>query len=229
MENLPQVASTNRRAWNRRTVNPGDKFGWLEVIEELDPYISKSGNKFRQLRLRCKCGKETIQKLGALLEARVVSCGCYGKIKRIKHGFSSTKIYKIRTGMCQRCHNPNDPSYYKYGAKGIKVCAEWRADPEAFVTWALENGYKEGLTIDRKDSSGNYEPDNCRFVGYKVQNNNTSRNRWLEAFGERKTVAQWLDDDRCVPDEEILRSRIKRGWDAERAMTTPVIHRKPRQ
>jgi hypothetical protein len=74
--------------------------------------------------------------------------------------------------MKQRCHNPNQRTYKYYGARGIKVCDEWFHDYEAFRKWAIENGYCEGLTIDRINNDGDYEPSNCRWVSFDVQANN---------------------------------------------------------
>ena len=74
--------------------------------------------------------------------------------------------------MKQRCYNPNDTSYQNYGSRGIRVCIRWRDNPKAFYNWAMAHGWKEGLTIDRKDNNGNYHPDNCRFVTRQENNNN---------------------------------------------------------
>lgn len=81
--------------------------------------------------------------------------------RNIKHGSSATKLYKVFTSMKQRCENPKIEGYSRYGGKGVKVLFK---DFAEFEQWATNNGYKEGLTIDRRDSSGNYEPDNCRWI-----------------------------------------------------------------
>lgn len=103
------------------------------------------------------------------------------KSKEKKHSvglnkYSESKLAKIRYSMFDRCYNPNYPSYKNYGARGISVCEEWdKGNPDGtynFIKWALENGYKDGLSIDRIDNDGNYEPSNCRWVGRKMQNNN---------------------------------------------------------
>lgn len=77
---------------------------------------------------------------------------------------TSTRLYQTRAAMIQRCYNKNNPGYKYYGGKGVKVCQEWLNDFEIFREWALANGYTDELTIDRENSSGDYEPDNCQFV-----------------------------------------------------------------
>lgn len=71
--------------------------------------------------------------------------------------------------MKQRCNNPKNKNYEKYGGRGIKICTEWLNDPKKFFDWAIKNGYKEGLSIDRIDVNGNYEPDNCRWADNETQ------------------------------------------------------------
>ncbi len=80
-----------------------------------------------------------------------------------KHSDSRTKLYKMHTGMKQRCFNSNNNAYYNYGGRGITVCNEW-IDYSVFKEWALNNGYIEGLTIERINNDSNYEPNNCTFI-----------------------------------------------------------------
>lgn len=110
-----------------------------------------------------------------------------------KNGTESERcrLKSIRDSMIQRCENPKRPNYAQYGGRGIKVCKEWRNDYELFVEWALSNGYKSNLTLDRIDNNGNYEPNNCRWADADTQANNTNRNVFIEVNGISKTAAQW--------------------------------------
>jgi hypothetical protein len=95
--------------------------------------------------------------------------------------------------MIQRCSNPNLKKYNRYGRRGIVVCKEWRSY-ELFREWSHANGYKKGLTLDRIDNNGNYEPGNCRWTTYKVQMNNFSANRHIAYKGKTQTLQQWCDE-----------------------------------
>lgn len=88
--------------------------------------------------------------------------------KMQRHGYSKGKdghirLYQMWLGMRHRCDNPRNNCYKNYGGRGIRVCDEWQDYP-AFREWALAHDYKEGLSIDRINTDGNYEPLNCRFV-----------------------------------------------------------------
>lgn len=126
--------------------------------------------------------------------------------------------------MKQRCYNPKNCNYQRYGARGIGVCDEWNASFHAFEAWAYANGYKKGLSLDRyPDNNGNYEPSNCRWTTQKEQCRNKRTSVVLTAFGETKTAIEWSEDSRCVVPYPCLLERIKNSIGHEAAITTPTI------
>ena len=137
-----------------------------------------------------------------------------------KHGLCGTPLYNVWLTMKQRCYNPRDKHYKWYGSKGVKVCSEWLNNAEAFVEWALNNGYKPGLTLDRIDSNGDYTPSNCRFITIQAQQRNKSSNHVLTYEGISLTIQEWAEKLNITP--STLRSRIDKGWTIDRALTTPV-------
>lgn len=90
------------------------------------------------------------------------------------------RLIIIRHSMYCRCYYSSTHGYERYGGRGIKICKEWINNPDSFYNWAINNGYKKGLTIDRIDVNGNYEPSNCRWVGMDVQ----ARNKRADMRGE---------------------------------------------
>lgn len=98
------------------------------------------------------------------------------------------RIKTIYNSMIGRCKYESSPNYDRYGGRGITVCDQWLNDRSSFISWALNNGYCDGLTIDRIDNDGNYEPDNCRWATYSQQARNTSRTRYIEFNGEKTAL-----------------------------------------
>lgn len=140
---------------------------------------------------------------------------------KYKHGGAKTRLYGVWRSMRERCYKSYCKEYKWYGAKGISVCNEWNNDFAAFRTWAIENGYHEGLTLDRIDSKGNYCPENCRWVDWITQQNNRSSNRFYSHNGETKTIAEWAREY-GIPESNLI-TRMKKGWDFETALTKPKI------
>lgn len=137
------------------------------------------------------------------------------------HGKRYTRIYGIWADMKGRCLNPNRPKYVRYGGRGIQVCDEWRNSFASFYAWAMENGYREDLSIDRIDNDGNYCPENCRWITMREQASNKSTNHFITHDGQTLTMSEWAR--RIGISREVLKDRICRyGWEYERALTTPV-------
>jgi hypothetical protein len=131
------------------------------------------------------------------------------------------RLHRVWTNMHFKCITPRSHDWDKYGGRGIAVDAEW-LDFEVFCQWALDNGYREGLQLDRRDNDGPYSSGNCRWVTCQVNQRNKRSNRILIAFGETKCLAEWAEDSRCVVSYAALQARVgKLGWDVERALTIP--------
>lgn len=175
----------------------GLTFGRLKVIN-LDHKTHYKWGTIIYWKCKCSCGNEKIIRGLDLKNGKTKSCGCILKEKReankgskeqpkkhlignTKHGLHHTRIYKIWQGLKKRCYNKNYRDYKYYGGKGVIVCDEWLNDVKVFYNWAINNGYKENLSIDRISSDGNYSPENCRWadshiqgINQKIQRNNKS-------------------------------------------------------
>lgn len=133
---------------------------------------------------------------------------------------TAKRLRSIYKSMKNRCYNQKAINYKNYGAKGIVICAEW-STISAFREWAIANGYENHLTIERRDGSGNYCPENCCWITQADQNKNRINNRFLIAFGEKKTMQDWARDSRCLVSFGGLRLRLSNGWGHEAAISTP--------
>lgn len=195
----------------------GERFGRLVAVRP----NGKQGKNTLWL-CKCDCGNHTITNISSLKKGLCKSCGCLRKENTgamfRKHGHSKEKIFPVYLTMKARCETPNNSHYKYYGGKGIKVCAEWADSFEAFYGWSMANGYSEGLTIDRIDVNGNYEPANCRWVSKIVQANNKSNNALITYNGETHTIAEWAKI--LGLSYYTLYQRIKvHNWTLERAFT----------
>lgn len=130
----------------------------------------------------------------------------------IEHGGKDTPLYNKWCSMKERCSNPHNKRYSRYGGRGIKVCDEW-LDFAKFRDWCLSNGYSQGLTIDRINNDGNYEPSNCRFISTSEQNRNYSRNHKITHNGKTLCIADWEKETGI--NRATLLWRIKNGKSEE--------------
>ncbi len=157
----------------------GQRYGRLTVVER------EGTDKNRKNVLwmcRCDCGGTTVTTTAHLRSGHAKSCGCFAKERLIQegektrffttHGKSRSRLYRIFYGMKDRCYNTKNAKYHLYGARGIEVCEEWKNDFQAFSSWAMANGYREDLSIDRIDNDKGYSPDNCRWATVIEQNRN---------------------------------------------------------
>ena len=125
---------------------------------------------------KCDCGKEK-ECIGLFLRnGDISSCGCYRREKRKTHGDSNSNLYYIWIAMKARCFNKKSKDFRLYGMRGISVCDDWRNNYTSFMEWSLKSGYGAGLSIDRMNNDGNYEPSNCRWATPIQQANNKRNN-----------------------------------------------------
>lgn len=179
----------------------GQRFGRWTVLYRTTDHIEKDGRHRVVYHCRCDCGNEADVISGSLGKGQSKSCGCLQRewaksgVSKRKHGLTGTRIYRIWKNMNTRCNNPNNKKWDRYGGRGIKICDEWQGENgfENFYEWSMSNGYADNLTIDRQDNDKGYSPNNCRWVPFSVQSNNTSQNRNITVNGETKTIAEWSD------------------------------------
>lgn len=194
----------------------GRRFGRLIVAS----FHAYAPNKALLWVCHCDCGNTTVASNSNLLSGRIVSCGCYyketrGKTHRI-HGMYQSRAYQIWGAMRARCTNPGSPSWKHYGGRGIQVCTRWNT---------FENFYADmgdppaGLSIDRIDNNGDYEPSNCRWATTHEQSRNRRDNIYLECNGIRQTFIDWANS--LGLSDASLRRRLARGWSLEDALTIP--------
>lgn len=167
----------------------GLRFGKLVAISRVGANKKGEGIWLCQ----CDCGNRSFVVLSNLKNGHTTSCGCYKQVCSRTHNETKTRLHHIWAGMKARCYNNKIPKYKDYGGRGITVCDEWRSDYIAFKEWAINNGYKESLTIDRINVDGNYEPSNCRWATAKQQANNKRNCNYITYENKTMTIKEWAE------------------------------------
>lgn len=199
----------------------GQRFGRLTVIDR----VGKNRHREAVWSCQCDCGNECLVGGYNLRSGHSTSCGCLSvdkaRLMNKSHGKYGSRLYNIWRNMKARCYRVSSEDFVNYGTRGITMFGEWKDDFQAFYDWAVVNGYREDLTIDRIDVNGNYCPENCRWVTPKEQANNTRLNRRIEFKGETNTISEWADI--CGIKYHTLYARIViKRWGLEEALTTPT-------
>lgn len=175
---------------------PGNIYGRLKAIKPLGK--DKSNNTI--WLFECTCGNEYIN-AGAWVTAQhrnainpeAPSCGCLNrettKLINYKHGYYKHPLFWVWVAMLERCYNPSNSNYYKYGAKGVTVCNGWREDAKAFIEWSLKNGWRKGLHLDKDILCTQlginpriYSPETCQYIEASLNGTLTSRHGKLEQY-----------------------------------------------
>lgn len=230
MIELPETRVTNGRVKScgclrknkTRMDLSGQHFYKLLVVKVVDDKAYD-----RKWECLCDCGSVTIVSQGSLLNGHTKSCGCLkSKTKFGKSHKGNEKLYNVWRSIRSRCNNPHNRAYKNYGGRGIRVCEEWSREPDGyknFYSWAVSNGYTDNLSIDRIDVNGDYEPFNCRWATLTEQANNKRNNLKYEYNGECHTLSEWAGLLKL--DYGLVYSRLKRGWNIEKAFKEPKKHK----
>jgi hypothetical protein len=185
-------------------VNPGDRYGQLTIIKEVEKFVQPSGQTQRGFLCKCSCGSFSRIRLSHLTTGRVVTCG------HRNHGGSGSSL-----------HTKNYFQKHLYYEKGIRVCDEWK-QYASFEKWAKANGYKRGLQIDRIDNSQGYNPDNCQFVTPLKNMANRDITFMVDYNGGQRAFTELMRELGKERHIAAIRARINRGWDHQKAIDTPI-------
>lgn len=190
--------------------------------------VRKNGRIF--YKCDCDCGNTKVISANSLRTGKTRSCGCYNKevyertakTRALKHGKSKSKLIGVHNGIKQRCLNPNNRSYGNYGARGITICDDW-LDFKTFAEWAYSSGYEEGLTIERIDVNGNYEPSNCTWLTASEQSDNKQNTIRLEYKGKTQTLNQWAKE--IGVSRTTLDARLRQGFPIEKVLSKNLAYK----
>lgn len=191
----------------------GQRFGRLTAVS----FFQMRNGKYAEWTFRCDCGSEKRLLRQSVEHAGTDSCGCLTKRKLAArcttHGMSATQVYKGWAAMKDRCLNPNNMHFAEYGGRGITVCQRWI---ESFENFIADMGPRPpGLTIERINNNGNYEPGNCRWASRREQQCNRRVNVMLTGFGKLQCISAWARE--LGMQRSSLVNRLKRGMTIEQA------------
>lgn len=195
----------------------GLKFGRLTITAFAGMRYGKS-----QWVCRCDCGVVIITAARYLKEGSSTSCGCYQRELNTTHGMRHTHEYRSWAHAKGRCFNPRDGSYKDYGGRGITMCEEWRNSFQAFFEHI--GPCPEGMSIDRINNDGGYEPGNVRWAPRSIQNRNRTITRYYTHEGQTLTLAEW-SEKAGLPYSTLIRRY--RGID-KAPMLAPIARRRKR-
>lgn len=228
---------------NKEVVSCGCLDHYVKIPDDSRLVIVRSETRFRpngkpyiKSLCRCSCGTEKWIDKFKVMSGRARSCGCLMKENQqnhpVDHGGYKSRLYKRWLLMRSRCHYQKDASWNDYGGRGIVVCEEWRNSFKAFRDYILPllpegtEDIPHELQIGRCNNNGNYEPGNVELQTQSKNMRNTRVNVFITLNGETKTVIEWCEIYKIAI--STFGNRIIRGWDAEKALTTPPKKRTKR-
>lgn len=212
------VTEPPKKKVSQADISVGDRIRHLTIIEEIH-LQTKFGIKVFY-RCLCDCGKECVRQRASFLRGRVSSCGCQKHFTCKTHGMTKTRTYNIYHAMMQRCYDKNQHAYKRYGGAGITVCDRWIESFENFLNDMGECPSSKH-SIDRIDSRGNYEPQNCRWVTSDIQSRNRNVTIKIPYKGEMRCVVDVANE--IGMKYTTLYMRIYQyGWSIEKAILTPI-------
>jgi len=145
--------------------------------------------------VRCKvCGYETDKRKWDVEHTFVCQHTNYLGVITADYTWKNRKLSSVYSNMMQRCYSEKDPDYKNYGGKGITICDDWIYSEESFETWMLDNGYTDGMSIDRIDPDKGYSPDNCRVIQTSENSRYKSTTNYLDVDGTTKSGRKWSED-----------------------------------
>lgn len=207
----------------------GQRFGrWL--VLERSPKKSADWPKRRIVwwKCQCECGNISEVLSGNLVNGGSISCGCYVKENppSLRHGHARngrvTKEWTAWSNMKRRCYDPANDDFHTYGGRGITVCDQWL---NSFENFLADMGIRpSGLTLNRKNNDGNYEPENCEWATDEVQANNKTSSVFFEIDGKRQTMEQWCRE--VGKKSDLVWHRLKAGWNFREALFKPARRHK---
>lgn len=202
-------------------MSPGETFNRLTATRPTD----KRRHRAVVWEFSCKCGNTVFLIASQATGGHTKSCGCQNidsaRETSTTHGMQSTKAWRAWKDMKARCNNPKLKNFPRYGGRGISVCDRWM---QSFENFYADMGFcADGLTIERVNNNGNYEPGNCVWATRDEQANNTRRSVYLEFAGKRRTVAQWAKE--LGVHKSRLLYRIKIGLPSDKVLD-PSIRRR---
>lgn len=187
---------------------------WLTALEYINETVVFGKSRRTAIICQCICGNKTTISV-ANFKRDIRSCGCMPKGKSRTYNYSCNKIRKIYYAMIGRCHIPSDLGYKHYGERGVKVCDEWRNNPQSFFDWSVENGWRPGLDLD-KDKLGDgmlYSPETCCFITPKENAKYRRSSIQVVYKGKEMIMTEVIQEIGCNWD--YFKRRFDKGKSAE--------------